>query len=80
MMWGDGYAMGWGMWLVMGLATLAFWGVILLAVRALLPGRPAQDGVHQVDALAVLKGRLARGDITPEEYEQRRLLITSDGR
>ncbi len=81
MMWGNGYGMGWGMWLVMGTGTIAFWVVIVLVVRALLPGR--DGGRSNVSAnpepLALLKERLARGELTPEEYEQRRRLI-ADGR
>lgn len=76
MMWGNGFGMGWGMWLVMGGGTLAFWLVVVLAIRALLPGRdrtnPAGD---RPDPLTLLKEGLARGEVTPEEYEQRRRLI-----
>jgi putative membrane protein len=80
MMWGDWYGMGWMMWLVMGVGTLAFWVVVILVVRALLPSRGPQstDG-QRPDAVTVLKERLARGEVTPEEYEERRRLIV-DGR
>jgi putative membrane protein len=75
MMWGSGFGMGWAGWLVMGLGTIAFWVVVVLVVRALLPtgGTPAPKG--HADPLGVLNERLARGDVTPEEYEQRRRLI-----
>ncbi|MBC7308475.1 MAG: SHOCT domain-containing protein [Tetrasphaera sp.] len=79
MMWGDGYWNGW-MWLVMGAGTLTFWVVVILVVRALLPNRGPQGSEPQrPDALTLLKERLARGEVTPEEYEQRRRLIV-DGR
>ncbi len=76
MMWDNGYSMGWVMWLVMGLGVLGFWVVIALVVRALLPGRAARTGTPAgPDPLSVLKDRLARGELTVEEYEQRRRLI-----
>ncbi len=76
MMWGNGYSMGWVMWLVMGLGVLGFWVVIALVVRALLPDRAARTVTPAgPDPLSVLKERLARGELTPEEYEQRRRLI-----
>lgn len=39
MMWGNGYGMGWWMWLLMAAGTLTFWIAVVLVVRALLrPG------------------------------------------
>ncbi|MDN5759869.1 MAG: SHOCT domain-containing protein [Tomitella sp.] len=76
MMWGNGYGMGWWMWLVMAAGTLAFWVVIVLAIRALLPGRDRQDtDAGRPDPLLLLKESLARGEISPEDFEQRRRLI-----
>ncbi|AKT50941.1 MULTISPECIES: SHOCT domain-containing protein [Actinomycetes] len=75
MMWGNGYGMTWWMWLAMGTGTLAFWVVIVLALRALLPGREKRDVTQRPDPLTLLKERLASGDVNPEEYEQRRRLI-----
>ena len=76
MTWGIGAGMGWWMWLVMGVGTLAFWAVIVLAVRVLLPGRAGQSGAPQrPEPLTLLKERLARGEVSPEEFEQRRRLI-----
>ena len=75
MMWGEGYWNGW-MWLVMGAGTLTFWVVVILVVRALLPTRgPQSSESPRPDALTLLKERLARGEVTPEEYEQRRRLL-----
>jgi len=77
MMWGNGYGMGWVMWMVMGVGTIAFWAVVVLVVRSLLPGRnPRQDTpAARPEPLTLLKEGLARGEVTPEEYEQRRRLI-----
>jgi len=67
MMWGDGYGFfGVGMMLI-------FWGVIIflavLAVRWFMDHGVAQK---KTPALDILKERLARGEIDPEEYEARR--------
>ena len=75
MMWGDGYGMGWAGWLVMGFGTIAFWVVVVLVIRALLPARTSERRVEPADPIGLLKERLARGDLTPEEYEQRRRII-----
>ncbi|WP_245627250.1 SHOCT domain-containing protein [Kribbia dieselivorans] len=63
------------MWTLMLLGTAAFWIVVVLVIRAMLPGS-GPGRVPMPDPLDVLKERLARGDIGPEEYEQRRRLIT----
>jgi putative membrane protein len=79
MMWGNGMWGGW-MWLVMTAGTVAFWVVVVLVVRALLPGRPERSGdAQRPDALTILRERLARGEVTVEEYEQRRRHLI-DGR
>ena len=75
MMWGNGYDLSVWMWLAMGTATLAFWIVIVLAIRALLPAPGTTSRNRRPDPLTVLKEGVARGDMTPEEYEQRRRLI-----
>lgn len=64
-----GYA-SWTMWVVMIVGTAAFWAVIFLAVRALFIGRgtsgsPDPDDSRDPDPL---QDRLARGEITVEEY------------
>jgi putative membrane protein len=63
----------------MVLGTVAFWVVVVLVIRALLPSGGADRPTVPRDALSLLDERLARGDVTPEEYEQRRRLIV-DGR
>ncbi|OOY05404.1 hypothetical protein B6V73_19105 [Thioclava sp. JM3] len=67
MMWGDGYGFfGIGMMVI-------FWGVLIvlaiLAVRWLMERGPSRS---QSTALDVLKERLAKGEIDPEEYQARR--------
>lgn len=45
--------------------------VIIAALRAFVPGRRPEDVV----ALGILKERLARGEITQEEYERIRRIL-----
>lgn len=75
MMWGNGTGMGWWMWLVMGGGALAFWIVIVLVIRALLPAARVRQESARPDPLTLLKESLARGEVSLEEYEQRRRLI-----
>jgi putative membrane protein len=57
---------GSGGWIVMGLMMLAVWGVVAwVAVTALRARRPDVSP----SARQVIEGRLARGEITVEEYE-----------
>ena len=76
MMWGNGYAMGWGMWLLIGLGTVGFWVLIAVVVRALMTGN-ARSSTGDSDPLQVLNDRLARGEIDIEEYQYRRRLIVN---
>ena len=78
MMWTSG--MGAGMWLLMAAGTLGFWFLIAMLVRAILSDRlpgPGAAGRGVVPSpLHLLGDRLARGEITLEEYEQRRRALT----
>lgn len=66
----------WGMWVLLIVGTAAFWAVISLAVRALYTGRdtsgsPTPDNPRTLMASPTqirLQERLARGEITAEEY------------
>lgn len=83
--WYDGHwGWGWGGWLLMVLAMLAFWGILLAAIvvivkvwRADTAPRPSRDtAVHEpVDALRLLDERFARGEIDADEYTRRRDLL-----
>lgn len=79
MMWNHGYGMGWGwgMWLLMGLGMIAFWVAVIFVIRALLPGRNRNSDITAArpDPLTLLKETLARGEISPEDYEQRRRIL-----
>lgn len=84
---GYGSGMGWG-WLfgvslLLGLVLLGVVAVRLLAGGAsrgngrLDAGRPPQAGRSR--AREVLDERLARGEISPEEYRERRQVLDEDG-
>ncbi len=62
-----------GMWLMGLFGLLMVAGVIVLvvwAIRAVLPPRPAASPSPSTDPLVHLQLRLARGEITPDEYEE----------
>ena len=66
----------WGLWVLLVVGTAAFWAVISLAVRALYTGSdtsgsPTSDHSRTLTASQAqirLQERLARGEITAEEY------------
>jgi uncharacterized membrane protein len=65
-----GWTMGLEGWLWMGAWALVLVLVVWLLVRE--PHRPRPD-----DPVAVLRGRLARGEITAHEFERARRLLDS---
>lgn len=67
---------GAGWWIVMVLMMVVFWALIILGAVWLV--RSLADGNHTIrhrDPLEVLEQRLASGEITPEEYRERRDLL-----
>jgi uncharacterized membrane protein len=78
MMWYYGGA-GWMGWLWMGVSMLVLWGAVIFlvawAVRSI--SRPAET--KSSAALSILQERLAKSEITPEEYAQRKQLIQGAG-
>ena len=75
-----------GWWIVMGLGMILFWGLVILGIVWLVrevagsghasPGR-ASD--RPPDPLATLDHRLAAGEISPDEYRERRAVLRGDG-
>jgi uncharacterized membrane protein len=63
---------GWTMGLE-GWLWMSAWVVVLVAVVWLLVREPRRS--DRDDALELLRGRLARGEITPEEFERARHLL-----
>ncbi|SEH16180.1 SHOCT domain-containing protein [Thermoleophilum album] len=76
---------GWddGCWIVMGIGMIVFWALVILgivwAVRTLSSGQgSAASNRPEPTAIEVLERRLAEGEISVEEYEQRRDVLTRD--
>ena len=71
-MWGAGHG-----WYYGGAAMMVvFWiGVIVLIVLAVRWASDGKTGGNKDGALDILKERLARGEIDPAEYEERRKVL-----
>ena len=67
-----GWSMGPDAWLMMGIWILALGALVWILVRE--PRRPERD-----DAMHTLRSRLARGEISAEEFEQARRLLDPNG-
>ena len=66
-----GFGWGWYMPIIM----IVFWGLVIWGIVALVRGLSTGSGGSsvQVDsALEILKRRYARGEITKQEYEERK--------
>lgn len=76
MMWDNGWDTG--QWIWMTVMMVGFWGLIAVAVialvRAVRPGHPAAAAgpPNGNDARRILDVRFARGEIDADEYAQRR--------
>ena len=69
MMWGYSWGVGWG-WMVLGsLMMVAFWGAIIWLLYLLIRGA-SRDDHRSEDARSIAARRLARGEITPDEYDR----------
>jgi putative membrane protein len=80
MMWYWSGGMHWWGWLLGMVGMLAFWGLIIWAVWYLVAGPIRGDDRSQGpgDAKRILDERLARGDISPEEYRHLLGVIRGD--
>jgi putative membrane protein len=72
---------GWGWWILMVFGMILFWGLVIAGVVWLVHEltRRRDHGGAEPSPLDVLDHRLASGEITPEEYEQRRKLLSGGG-
>ena len=64
---------GWGGWIVMTLAMVAFWALVVFAVLALFRGtqRSGESTPDRGDPMQILDERFARGEIDEDEYHAR---------
>lgn len=74
--------MGWGGWILMTLAMVAFWALVVVAVVALFRGtqRSGEPTVDRRDPMQVLDERFARGEIDEDEYHARRSVLRASAR
>ncbi len=63
---------GWGWWLVMSIGMVAFWGLVIYGIVLLVRGQPQPPRQEPPEERPedILKRRLARGDISPEQYRE----------
>ena len=82
------YGGGWAWWQsgLMWIGMIAFWGLLIWAIYALVAGATRRTGLGlrerepgDGDARRILDQRLARGEIDAEEYRRLRDLIASRG-
>jgi len=89
---GYGYGSGnhLGLWVLMTVAMVVFWGALAWIIVTLVRHRATPHGSIPLapgsgstptgsDALRILNERLARGDIDGDEYTRRRSLIEGSG-
>ena len=67
-------------WIVMALGMVIFWGLVIAGivwlVRELAGPRHHVGERGESDPVALLDRRLADGSITPDEYRERRAILT----
>jgi putative membrane protein len=70
---------GWGAWLLMSLAMVAFWGALAWIIVALVRNHrgpaPHDQASSPPDALHILDERFAKGEIDESEYRDRRKVL-----
>ena len=64
----------WGFLALAG--TIAFWTLLIVLLVKLLRSKPSASVHHSSSALQVLEERYARGEITREEYFERRAVLS----
>jgi putative membrane protein len=76
----------WGLWVLMIVAMVVFWGALAWIIVTLVRQRGGPAGSQAAppsgtpsDALRILDERLARGEIEEDEYKRRRALIEGTG-
>ena len=67
---------GWGGFMGMGIGMVIFWGLVIwgvvLLVRGLVSAGGGGESSRQDSALEILKRRYARGEISKEEFEEKK--------
>ena len=73
MYFGDGYYM-----VGMHAFWWIFWVIIIVFLFGSWPRSSGRDGGHRETPHQILRSRLAKGEIKPEEYEQLKQLLDKD--
>lgn len=75
MMMGNGWGMGAGGWIFLGVFWLAVIGLIVRAVGGLPPGPGRGGQARQPTALEILDRRFALGELDVEQYRRAREVL-----
>lgn len=72
---------GWGAgsWILMVVGMVLFWGLLILGLVWLVRSFGEGGSRRTLDAREVLERRLAEGDISVEEYRERREALVTEG-
>lgn len=65
--------MGWGGWILMTVAMVAFWALVIFAILTIFRGtqRTETSTSGHRDPMRILDERFARGEIDEDEYHAR---------
>ena len=74
---GHWFPFGWLGGLLAMVLMIAFWVLVVLVIVKLVKSRPVSIGSHG-SGLRVLEERYARGEITREEYLERRAVLSGE--
>ncbi len=75
MMYWWGWGLG-GLWWIMPIAMVVFWGLVIWGVVALIRrDRRDHERSSLDDPMTILKRRYASGEITREEYEEKKAAL-----
>ena len=72
---------GWGWWVLGSVGMVAFWGLVIWAILTLVRGGGIRADSVPADErrpVDILEARLARGEISVEEYERIRHALHDD--
>ena len=64
-----------GGWVVMVIGMALFWGLVILLFVWLVRGGLGRSHLHKPSPLDILDRRFAEGEITAEEYRERRSIL-----
>ena len=77
----DGHMNDWGggWWILMGLMMIVFWGLVVAGIVWLVRYLTQGGRRREDSAVELLDRRLALGEVSVEEYEERRRALVNSG-